>query len=79
MIGIFTLYLKDVEVGFSMTEKKLLDFSGNIYRFWYFDSFIGGLIVDRYLVIKNHYNWRINFIGYSIMGSTQHSNVVPPR
>ena len=49
MIGIFTLYLKDVEAGFAMTEKEASDLYGTFIALVFLTPFIGGLIADRYL------------------------------
>ena len=49
MIGIFTLYLKDVESGFAMTEKEASDLYGTFIALVFLTPFIGGLIADRYL------------------------------
>jgi len=48
MIGIFTLYLKDVEAGFAMTEKEAADLYGTFIALVFLTPFIGGLIADRY-------------------------------
>ena len=53
MIGIFTLYLKDVEAGFAMTEKEAADLYGTFIALVFLTPFIGGLIADRYLGYKN--------------------------
>ncbi len=53
MIGIFTLYLKDVESGFSMTEKEASDLYGTFIALVFLTPFIGGLLADRYLGYKN--------------------------
>lgn len=49
MIGIFTLYLKDVKTGFSMSEKESADLYGTFIALVFLTPFIGGLIADRYL------------------------------
>ncbi|MFN9519417.1 MAG: peptide MFS transporter [Bacteroidota bacterium] len=49
MIGIFTLYLKDVQGGFSMTEAEASDLYGTFIALVFLTPFIGGLIADRYL------------------------------
>ena len=41
MIGIFTLYLKDVEAGFAMTEKEASDLYGTFIAFVFFNVFVG--------------------------------------
>ncbi|MGG7034089.1 MAG: peptide MFS transporter [Flavobacterium sp.] len=48
MIGIFTLYLKDVEAGFAMTEKEAADLYGTFIALVFLTPFIGGLVADRY-------------------------------
>ncbi|MEN9336226.1 MAG: hypothetical protein RLZZ500_1213, partial [Bacteroidota bacterium] len=48
MIGIFTLYLKDVEAGFKMTEKESSDLYGTFIALVFLTPFVGGLIADRY-------------------------------
>ena len=56
MIGIFTLYLKDVEAGFSMTEKEASDLYGTFIALVFLTPFIGGLIwkgVSKERVEKN--------------------------
>lgn len=49
MIGIFTLYLKDTEAGFGMSEKQSADLYGTFIALVFLTPFIGGLIADRYL------------------------------
>lgn len=49
MIGIFTLYLKDVKSGFSMTEEEASDLYGTFIAFVFLTPFIGGLLADRVL------------------------------
>jgi POT family proton-dependent oligopeptide transporter len=49
MIGIFTLYLKDVKQGFSMTEEEASDLYGTFIAFVFLTPFIGGLLADRVL------------------------------
>lgn len=49
MIGIFTLYLKDVEAGFAMTEADSADLYGTFIALVFLTPFLGGLIADRYL------------------------------
>lgn len=48
MIGIFTLYLKDVEAGFAMTEKEASDLYGTFIALVFLTPFVGGLVADRY-------------------------------
>ena len=52
MIGIFTLYLKDAETGFGMSEKDSADLYGTFIALVFLTPFIGGLIADRYLGYK---------------------------
>ncbi|GMV77017.1 MAG: hypothetical protein AMXMBFR79_01530 [Chitinophagaceae bacterium] len=48
MIGIFTLYLKDVKAGFAMTEAESADLYGTFIALVFLTPFLGGLIADRY-------------------------------
>jgi proton-dependent oligopeptide transporter, POT family len=49
MIGIFTLYLKDVKEGFSMTEAESADLYGTFIALVFLTPFLGGLLADRYM------------------------------
>lgn len=49
MIGIFTLYLKDVQSGFAMTEAEASDLYGTFIALVFLTPFLGGLLADRYL------------------------------
>ena len=49
MIGIFTLYLKDVKTGYGMTEAESADLYGTFIALVFFTPFLGGLIAGRYL------------------------------
>jgi len=49
MIGIFTLYLKDVNKGFAMTEAESADLYGTFIALVFLTPFLGGLLADRYL------------------------------
>jgi POT family proton-dependent oligopeptide transporter len=49
MIGIFTLYLKDVKAGFAMTEAESADLYGTFIALVFLTPFLGGLLADRYL------------------------------
>lgn len=49
MIGIFTLYLKDAEKGFEMSEKDASNLYGTFIALVFFTPFIGGLVADRLL------------------------------
>ncbi|NMH27178.1 peptide MFS transporter [Flavobacterium silvaticum] len=70
MIGIFTLYLKDVEAGFAMTEKEASDLYGTFIALVFLTPFIGGLIADRYLGYRNSIivGGILMGIGYFLMG-----------
>lgn len=48
MIGIFLLYLKNVEYGFSMTNTEASDLYGTFIALVFLTPFIGGLLADRY-------------------------------
>ncbi len=48
MIGIFLLYLKNVEHGFAMTNKEASDLYGTFIALVFLTPFIGGLLADRY-------------------------------
>lgn len=48
MIGIFLLYLKNVEHGFAMTNSEAADLYGTFIALVFLTPFIGGLIADRY-------------------------------
>jgi POT family proton-dependent oligopeptide transporter len=48
MIGIFFLYLKNVEHGFAMNNKDAADLYGTFIALVFLTPFIGGLIADRY-------------------------------
>lgn len=48
MIGIFTLYLKDVKTGYGMTEAEAADLYGTFIALVFLTPFVGGLIADRY-------------------------------
>ncbi|RZJ66711.1 MAG: MFS transporter [Flavobacterium sp.] len=70
MIGIFTLYLKDVEKGFAMTEKEASDLYGTFIALVFLTPFIGGLIADRYLGYRRSIilGGILMGIGYFLMG-----------
>ena len=63
MIGIFTLYLKDVEAGFGMTEAESADLYGTFIALVFLTPFLGRLIADRYWAYK-----RTIIIGGLMMG-----------
>src|SRR6188768_834679 len=70
MIGIFTLYLKDVKAGFAMTEKESSDLYGTFIALVFLTPFIGGLIADRYLGYKKSIiiGGLLMGVGYLFMG-----------
>jgi POT family proton-dependent oligopeptide transporter len=70
MIGIFTLYLKDVEAGFAMTEKESADLYGTFIALVFLTPFIGGLLADRYLGYKKSIiiGGLMMGVGYMLMG-----------
>ncbi|MFY7668466.1 MAG: peptide MFS transporter [Crocinitomicaceae bacterium] len=49
MIGIFTLYLKDAEKGFALSEQEASDLYGTFIALVFLTPFIGGLLADRVL------------------------------
>jgi POT family proton-dependent oligopeptide transporter len=69
MIGIFTLYLKDVKAGYSMTEAESADLYGTFIALVFLTPFIGGLIADRYLGYRRSIimGGLMMGIGYSLM------------
>lgn len=70
MIGIFTLYLKDVESGFAMTEKEAADLYGTFIALVFLTPFLGGLIADRYLGYRSSIiiGGLLMGVGYFLMG-----------
>jgi POT family proton-dependent oligopeptide transporter len=70
MIGVFTLYLKDVKDGFAMTEAESADLYGTFIALVFLTPFVGGLIADRYLGYKNAivFGGILMGIGYCMMG-----------
>ena len=70
MIGIFTLYLKDVEAGFAMSEKEASDLYGTFIALVFLTPFIGGLIADRYLGYRTSIiiGGILMGLGYFLMG-----------
>ncbi len=70
MIGIFTLYLKDVEAGFAMTEKEASDLYGTFIALVFLTPFVGGLVADRYLGYKTSIviGGLMMGLGYFMMG-----------
>ena len=49
MIGIFTLYLKNADQGFEMSEAESASLYGTFIALVFFTPFIGGLLADRIL------------------------------
>lgn len=70
MIGIFTLYLKDVEAGFAMTEKEASDLYGTFIALVFLTPFVGGLVADRYLGYRKSIviGGLMMGVGYFMMG-----------
>jgi POT family proton-dependent oligopeptide transporter len=70
MIGIFTLYLKDVKEGFSMTEAESADLYGTFIGLVFLTPFLGGLLADRYLGYRKSIimGGIMMGIGYLLMG-----------
>jgi len=70
MIGIFTLYLKDVKEGFAMTEAESADLYGTFIGLVFLTPFIGGLLADRYLGYRKSIimGGIMMGIGYLLMG-----------
>ncbi len=70
MIGIFTLYLKDVEAGFGMTEAESADLYGTFIALVFLTPFLGGLIADRYWAYKRTIviGGLLMGLGYCLMG-----------
>ena len=63
MIGIFTLYLKDAEKGFGLSEKDSADLYGTFIALVFLTPFIGGLLADRVIGYR-----RSIYIGGLLMG-----------
>jgi POT family proton-dependent oligopeptide transporter len=70
MIGIFTLYLKDVKDGFQMNEKDASNLYGTFIALVFFTPFLGGLIADRLLGYRRSIilGGLLMGIGYCLMG-----------
>jgi POT family proton-dependent oligopeptide transporter len=70
MIGIFTLYLKDVKDGFQMNEKDASNLYGTFIALVFFTPFLGGLIADRLLGYRRSIILGGLFmgVGYCLMG-----------
>ncbi|ANE52212.1 peptide MFS transporter [Flavisolibacter tropicus] len=69
MVGIFTLYLKDVKAGFSMTEAEAADLYGTFIALVFLTPFLGGLLADRYLGYRKSIiaGGLLMAVGYSLM------------
>jgi len=69
MIGIFTLYLKDVKAGFAMTEAEASDLYGTFIALVFLTPFIGGLLADRYLGYRRSivFGGILMGVGYCLM------------
>ena len=70
MIGIFTLYLKDVKEGFAMTEAESADLYGTFIGLVFLTPFLGGLLADRYFGYRKSIiiGGIMMGIGYLLMG-----------
>jgi proton-dependent oligopeptide transporter, POT family len=70
MIGIFTLYLKDVKTGFAMNEAESADLYGTFIALVFLTPFIGGLLADRYFGYSKSIivGGILMGIGYCMMG-----------
>ena len=70
MIGIFTLYLKDVKAGLIWMKKIPLSLYGTFIALVFFTPFLGGLLLTGISVIANRSLWvgLMMGIGYCLMG-----------
>jgi POT family proton-dependent oligopeptide transporter len=70
MIGIFTLYLKDVKEGFAMTEAESADLYGTFIGLVFLTPFLGGLLADRYFGYRKSIimGGIMMGVGYLLMG-----------
>ncbi len=70
MIGIFTLYLKDVKAGFAMTEAESADLYGTFIALVFLTPFLGGLLADRYFGYRKSiiFGGILMGLGYCMMG-----------
>lgn len=70
MIGIFTLYLKNTESGFGMSEKESADLYGTFIALVFLTPFLGGLLADRYFGYRKSIIAGGIFmgVGYCLMG-----------
>jgi len=70
MIGIFTLYLKDVKDGFALNEAESADLYGTFIALVFLTPFLGGLLADRYFGYKKSivFGGILMGLGYCMMG-----------
>jgi POT family proton-dependent oligopeptide transporter len=70
MIGIFTLYLKDVKDGFAMNEAESADLYGTFIALVFLTPFLGGLLADRYFGYRKSiiFGGVLMGVGYCMMG-----------
>lgn len=70
MIGIFTLYLKDVKDGFAMNEAESADLYGTFIALVFLTPFIGGLLADRFFGYQKSiiFGGLLMGVGYCMMG-----------
>ena len=70
MIGIFTLYLKDVKEGFAMTEAESADLYGTFIALVFLTPFLGGLLADRFFGYRKSIiaGGLLMGFGYCLMG-----------
>jgi len=70
MIGIFTLYLKDVKEGFAMNEAESADLYGTFIALVFLTPFLGGLLADRYFGYQKSIilGGLLMGVGYCMMG-----------
>jgi POT family proton-dependent oligopeptide transporter len=70
MIGIFTLYLKDVKDGFAMNEAESADLYGTFIALVFLTPFIGGLLADRFFGYQKSiiFGGLLMGVGYCLMG-----------
>lgn len=69
MIGIFTLYLKDVKAGYAMTEAESADLYGTFIALVFLTPFLGGLLADRYFGYRKSiiFGGLLMGLGYCLM------------
>jgi POT family proton-dependent oligopeptide transporter len=75
MIGIFTLYLKDADKGFGLSEKEASDLYGTFIALVFLTPFIGGLLADRVLGYRKAITIGgiLMGIGYCLMAVHSHT------